>query len=36
MPIHRQADREQVLEYECYLYAADAGRRIIGAHPEIP
>jgi len=34
MPIHRQADRLQILEYECYLYAADAGRRIIGTHPE--
>jgi hypothetical protein len=34
MPIHRQTDRSQVLEYECYLYAADVGRRIIGTHPE--
>jgi hypothetical protein len=36
MPIHAMHDREQILEYECYLYAADAGRRIIGRHPEFP
>ena len=35
MPIHRVTDRTQVLEYECYLYAADAGRPIIGTHPEL-
>jgi hypothetical protein len=35
MPIHRQTDRTQILEYECYLYAADVGRRIIGSHPDL-
>ena len=34
MPLHRVTDRQQVLEYECYLYAEDAGRGIIGEHPE--
>jgi hypothetical protein len=34
MQLNRRTDREQILEYECYLYAADAGRRVIGAHPE--
>jgi hypothetical protein len=34
MPLYRLTDREQVLEYECYLDAADAGRRIVGTHPE--
>jgi hypothetical protein len=34
MPLHRVTDRQQVLEYECYLYAEDAGRAIIGEHPE--
>jgi hypothetical protein len=34
MPIHRVTDRVQILEYECYLYAADEGRAIIGRHPD--
>ncbi len=36
MPIHRREDREQILEYECYLYAGDEGRRVLGAHPDFP
>jgi hypothetical protein len=36
MPIHRHTDREQILEYECYLYAGDEGRRVLGSHPEFP
>jgi hypothetical protein len=35
MPLYRHPERTQVLEYECYLYAEDAGRPIVGAHPEI-
>jgi hypothetical protein len=35
MPLYRHTDRTQVLEYECYLYAEDAGRAIIGRHPEV-
>ena len=34
MPIYRHVDRTQILEYECYLYATDAGRPIMGSHPE--
>lgn len=34
MPIYRHRDLDQILEYECYLYAEDAGRPIIGRHPE--
>jgi len=35
MPLYRHTDRDQVLEYECYLYAEDAGRAIVGKHPEV-
>jgi hypothetical protein len=35
MPLDRVADRTQVLEYECYLYAEDMGRPIVGEHPEL-
>ena len=34
MPIYLHRDMDQILEYECYLYAEDAGRSIIGRHPE--
>jgi hypothetical protein len=33
MPIYRHRDRDQILEYECYLYAEEAGRPIRGQHP---
>ena len=35
MPLYRHVDRTQLLEYECYLYAEDAGRPIVGSHPEV-
>jgi hypothetical protein len=35
MPLERVRDRTQVLEYECYLDAEDAGRGVMGTHPEI-
>jgi len=35
MPLERVTDRTQVLEYECYLYAEDVGRPIVGEHPEL-
>jgi hypothetical protein len=35
MPLERQKDRSQILEYECYLYAEDAGRAVIGSHPDV-
>ena len=35
MPIERVTDRSQILEYECYLYAEDAGRPVIGKHPDV-
>ena len=35
MPLYRHVDRTQLLDYECYLYAEDAGRPIIGSHPEV-
>jgi hypothetical protein len=35
MPLYRVADRDRLLENECYLYEADAGRRIVGQHPEL-
>jgi hypothetical protein len=35
MPLERRTDRSQILEYECYLYAEDAGRPVIGSHPEV-
>jgi len=34
MPLHRMTDRDRLLENECYLYAEDAGKPIIGGHPE--
>jgi hypothetical protein len=34
MPLYRLTDRDRLLENECYLYAEDAGRPIIGEHPE--
>jgi hypothetical protein len=34
MPLYRHRDRDRLLEYECYLYAEDAGRPIIGRHPD--
>ena len=34
MPIYRHRDMDQILEYECYLYAEDEGRPIFGRHPE--
>jgi hypothetical protein len=34
MPLYRDRDRDRLLEYECYLYAEDAGKPIIGEHPE--
>jgi hypothetical protein len=33
MPLHRLTDRTRLLEHECYLYAEDAGRPIVGTHP---
>jgi hypothetical protein len=34
MPLYLHRDRDRLLENECYLYAEDAGRPIIGQHPE--
>ena len=34
MPLHRSAERDRLLENECYLYAEDAGQAIVGQHPE--
>jgi hypothetical protein len=34
MPLYLHRDRDRLLENECYLYAEDAGRPIIGRHPE--
>jgi hypothetical protein len=34
MPLHRNAERDRLLENECYLYAEDAGKPIVGQHPE--
>lgn len=34
MPLYLHRDMDQILENECYLDAEDAGRPIIGRHPE--
>ena len=34
MPLYRHQDRDRLLENECYLYAEDAGKPIVGQHPE--
>jgi len=34
MPLYRDRERDRLLEYECYLYAEDAGRPIVGRHPD--
>lgn len=34
MPLYRHPDLDQILENECYLYAEEAGRPIIGRHPD--
>jgi hypothetical protein len=34
-PLYRLTDRDRLLENECYLYAEDAGKPIVGQHPEL-
>jgi hypothetical protein len=34
VPLHRNTERDRLLENECYLYAEDAGKPIVGQHPE--
>jgi hypothetical protein len=34
MPLQRNTERDRLLENECYLYAEDAGKPIVGQHPE--
>ena len=33
MPIYLHRDLDQIMEYECYLYAEDVGKPIVGEHP---
>jgi hypothetical protein len=35
MPLYLHEDRDRLLENECYLYAEDAGKPIVGQHPEL-
>jgi len=35
MQLQLHKDRDRLLENECHLYAEDAGRSIVGAHPEV-